>query len=96
MISASKRLQKEWFDYSKNKTHEQEILLIANPSNILQWEATVQAPNESYYKGFKFDLAIQAPSDYPMRPPTIRFKTKIFHPNVLFNVTKIRSIITPC
>ena len=36
------------------------------------------------YAGAAFQLAIRVPKQYPLSPPEVRFKTKIFHPNVHF------------
>ncbi|XP_058052712.1 ubiquitin/ISG15-conjugating enzyme E2 L6 isoform X2 [Ahaetulla prasina] len=37
--------------------------------------------NPPYNKG-AFWIEINFPCEYPLKPPTIRFKTKIYHPNV--------------
>eukprot|EP01040_Poterioochromonas_malhamensis_P001010 gene1010-1072_t len=90
MITASKRLQKEHSQIKKSTGSKDEILkLEPNSDNIMRWNATIQAPKDSYYEGFSFDLSIDVPSNYPLVPPVIKFKTKIFHPNVLFDSGEI-------
>jgi len=34
------------------------------------------------YKGGKYKLEVALPKEYPFKPPTVNFKTKIWHPNV--------------
>lgn len=34
------------------------------------------------YQGGKYEIEITLPSNYPFKPPTVSFKTKIYHPNV--------------
>ncbi|GFV54122.1 ubiquitin-conjugating enzyme E2 5A [Trichonephila clavipes] len=46
------------------------------------WQASIAGPVDSPYEGGLFYLYLQVPSSYPMSPPTVRFITKIFHPNV--------------
>ncbi|XP_058796697.1 uncharacterized protein LOC131667355 isoform X2 [Phymastichus coffea] len=46
------------------------------------WQATITGPSGSPYEGGIFYLYLQVPYSYPMRPPVVRFLTKILHPNV--------------
>ncbi len=62
------------------------IRLNVSENSMTNWTAVIVGPPGSYYDGFEFDLDIRVPSEYPMVPPVIKFKTKIFHPNVLFEV----------
>ena len=57
-----------------------------SPQQLLLWTATIKAPPYSVYEGFEFEVSIECKSDYPLTPPKMTFITKIFHPNVLFDV----------
>ena len=47
----------------------------------------ITGPPETPYEGFRFELQIDVGDTYPMVPPAIMFKTKIFHPNVHFHAS---------
>ncbi len=51
----------------------------------------VQGPADTPFAGGCFELAIRVPEQYPLVPPTMSFKTKIFHPNVHFKVSMLPS-----
>jgi ubiquitin-conjugating enzyme E2 C len=53
--------------------------------NLLRWVATILGPDETPYAGLTFKLTFEFPSNYPMAPPTVLFKTPIYHPNVDFS-----------
>lgn len=53
--------------------------------NLLNWTATMIGPEGTYYEGLKFKLSFNFPASYPYTPPTVLFKTPIYHPNVDFS-----------
>jgi len=53
--------------------------------NLLSWQATIEGPDETPYAGLAFKLTFAFPSNYPYAPPTVLFKTPIYHPNVDFS-----------
>lgn len=87
MLSAVRRLQKEYSALA-NQVDENIVLAPVAADKLTEWNATIRAPAGSFYEGYEFDLLITVPSNYPMVPPTIKFVTKIFHPNILFSVSQ--------
>ena len=53
-----------------------------NDNDIFHWEAVINGPEETDYKDGVFLLDIIIPTEYPYKPPTCKFKTKIWHPNI--------------
>ncbi|KAF8430060.1 ubiquitin-conjugating enzyme/RWD-like protein [Tirmania nivea] len=51
-------------------------------SDVYKWNVTLTAPRGSLYYGGVFHLNLTLPSEYPFKPPTLNFTTKIYHPNV--------------
>ncbi|CAK0830020.1 unnamed protein product, partial [Prorocentrum cordatum] len=52
------------------------------PDELLEWVAELHGPSETPYAGGVFYLSMSFPEEYPMRPPTVLFLTRCFHPNV--------------
>jgi ubiquitin-conjugating enzyme E2 L3 len=50
-------------------------------ANLLVWEGVI-VPSEVPYNKGAFRVEFTFPDQYPFKPPTVLFKTKIFHPNV--------------
>jgi len=50
--------------------------------NLLSWVGTVEGPADSVYEGLKYKLRMEFPAGYPYSPPTVKFSTPCFHPNV--------------
>lgn len=51
----------------------------------MKWTATIDGPDGTPYAGLSFKLAFEFPSTYPLTPPTVLFKTPIYHPNIDFS-----------
>lgn len=60
----------------------QGIFAIPLDAKCCHWQASITGPVGSPYEGGIFYLYLQVPSSYPMKPPVVRFLTKVFHPNV--------------
>ncbi|XP_064632838.1 ubiquitin-conjugating enzyme E2 13-like [Lineus longissimus] len=43
---------------------------------------TIDGPKDSPYENGVFKLELYLPQEYPMMPPKVYFKTKIYHPNI--------------
>ncbi|XP_028356720.1 ubiquitin/ISG15-conjugating enzyme E2 L6 [Physeter macrocephalus] len=79
-MTASKRvakelegLQKELPRYLRN--------LFSDDANVLVWHALL-LPEKPPYNLKAFNLRISFPEEYPFKPPTVTFTTRIYHPNV--------------
>lgn len=86
---ATKRLLRE---YGSQRTSPNPHLLSLQPvdeDDLTHWKASFAGQPDSPYSDGVFDLDIQTPQDYPLRPPTIRFLTRICHPNINFNTGEI-------
>jgi ubiquitin-conjugating enzyme E2 A len=57
-------------------------------SNVMTWQAVIFGPDDTPWEGGTFKLLLEFTEDYPNKPPTVKFLSKLFHPNV-YNDGKI-------
>ncbi|KAK6919651.1 Ubiquitin-conjugating enzyme E2 [Dillenia turbinata] len=50
--------------------------------NIYYWKGTISGSKDIVFKGTEYKLSLSFPTDYPFKPPKVRFETGCFHPNV--------------
>ena len=74
------RIQKELKIFRKNTPSNCSAGPIAD--DLRKWQATILGPHNTPYQNGVFYLSVQFPEEYPFKPPIIKFKTKIFHPNI--------------
>mmetsp|Transcript_25515 Transcript_25515/g.33344 ORF Transcript_25515/g.33344 Transcript_25515/m.33344 type:complete len:148 (+) Transcript_25515:40-483(+) len=76
----SRRLTKELQDLESSPLD----YVTCGPINddIMHWNAMLMGPENSPYYGGIFNLDIEFPSEYPFKPPKVKFVTKIYHPNI--------------
>ncbi|KAL5285685.1 CDC34 family protein [Megaselia abdita] len=63
--------------------------------NLFEWEVAIFGPPQTLYEGGYFKAHMKFPSDYPYSPPSIRFLSKVWHPNVYENGDLCISILHP-
>ena len=80
-IMSAARLKKELVEITKD-TKLTGVSVKALTSDLKQLIGTVQGPPESPYEGGEFEVDIQIPSEYPFGPPKMKFRTKLWHPNI--------------
>lgn len=68
---------------------------LVNDDNLFEWEVAIYGPPDTLYQGGYFKAHMKFPMDYPYSPPTVRFLTKVWHPNVYENGDLCISILHP-
>ena len=78
-----RRLNKELSDITLEiqKSKEPITVKLVN-DEIIHWTATIKGPSNSPFEEGIFTLDIIFPTEYPFKPPIIKFLNKIFHPNI--------------
>ena len=85
MSFTSSRLSRE---LAKIKSEKIEGIEILTTDDLSSWTALVDGPPGTPFEKGKFRLEIKFNENYPLKPPSVKFIDKIFHPNV-YNDGKI-------
>ncbi|KAK5125982.1 hypothetical protein LTR85_011337 [Meristemomyces frigidus] len=66
-------------------------------NSVFEWEIMIMLDEEqdSLYGGGCFRARLNFPPTYPLAPPTMRFMTPLFHPNIYANGEVCISILHP-
>lgn len=56
-----------------------------NPDNIMVWNAVIFGPPDTPFEDGSFRLTLTFTDAYPNKPPTVRFVSRMFHPNIYVN-----------
>eukprot|EP00295_Goniomonas_pacifica_P009622 CAMPEP_0175826236 /NCGR_PEP_ID=MMETSP0107_2-20121207/11664_1 /TAXON_ID=195067 ORGANISM="Goniomonas pacifica, Strain CCMP1869" /NCGR_SAMPLE_ID=MMETSP0107_2 /ASSEMBLY_ACC=CAM_ASM_000203 /LENGTH=164 /DNA_ID=CAMNT_0017138875 /DNA_START=9 /DNA_END=503 /DNA_ORIENTATION=- len=58
------------------------ISAFPNGDNMFHWLGTIHGSGGTVYESLEFRLSFKFPQNYPLSPPTVKFETPCFHPNV--------------
>ena len=70
----------EYLDHEKNPTPFGNATPVGEDLN--RWNIFIIGPALTPYAGGTFRIKLRFPEEYPFLPPTVKFLTKIYHPNV--------------
>ncbi len=83
MCFSLQRLRRDLKEFKSSQPKEILSLSPVDESKSLEhWEAKIQGSVGTPYEDGVFVLNIHITPNYPFEPPTIKFKTKVFHPNI--------------
>ncbi|KAL6160063.1 hypothetical protein ACJBU6_01416 [Exserohilum turcicum] len=80
MAAMQKRLEREYHAMRKNPTLAYHVQL--KQGEFSDWLGSLQGLKNSAYQGGTFKFHLHFTEEYPAKPPTLRFTTRIYHPNV--------------
>lgn len=50
--------------------------------DLFNWWGTIEGPPDTPYANLRYKISLQFPANYPYSPPSVKFITPMFHPNV--------------
>ncbi|CAG7865617.1 unnamed protein product [Brassica rapa] len=68
---------------------------LVDESNVFQWSVSIMGPPDTLYEGGFFNAIMTFPEEYPNLPPTVRFTSEMWHPNVYSDGKVCISILHP-
>lgn len=77
---ARKRLLRDFKRLQKDAPHGIQASPLEN--DIMSWQAIILGPDDTVWEGGIFLLLLNFTEEYPNKPPLVKFKSNIFHPNV--------------
>ncbi|KAJ1898460.1 Ubiquitin-conjugating enzyme E2 7 [Kickxella alabastrina] len=79
--AASIKLRKELKELS-NASNPAFSVGLVDEDNLFEWNVTLFGPPDTHYEGGIFKAVMKFPKNYPFEPPTLRFTSEMWHPNV--------------
>ncbi|KAI0259945.1 UBC-like protein [Gloeopeniophorella convolvens] len=79
-VRAARRIQKELRDLHASPLEG--VTYEPVEDNLFKWKCSIRGAPDSPYKGGTFQFQLVLPEDFPFKPPTVTFSTKIYHPGI--------------
>ncbi|KAL8787726.1 MAG: hypothetical protein Q9213_002046 [Squamulea squamosa] len=78
----TRRITKEIADIQNDNLSNIKASLVGNGDDLTHLKGSFKGPPGTPYEGGTFQIDVRLASDYPFKPPIMKFDTKIWHPNV--------------
>lgn len=78
----NRRIAKEIADIQSDNLSNIKASPVGNGDDLTHLKGSFKGPPGTPYEGGTFQIDVRLASDYPFKPPTMKFDTKIWHPNV--------------
>lgn len=78
--TARKRLMRDFRRMQQDPTGG--ISAAPLPDDIMRWNAVIIGPENTPFEDGTFKLVIQFDEQYPTKPPSVKFISEMFHPNI--------------
>ena len=75
-------LQKQFKDLSKTSSDLGFSVGLFDDNDFYKWSVVLFGPENTIYEGGYFKASLLFPEDYPYSPPSMKFITQMFHPNI--------------
>jgi ubiquitin-conjugating enzyme (huntingtin interacting protein 2) len=80
--SRDRRVAKELQDIVSDRDKSGVYASPVDGVNMKHLKGLISGPPDTPYHGGTFTIDIQIPDNYPFKSPSMKFDTKIWHPNV--------------
>ncbi|KAL8948919.1 MAG: hypothetical protein Q9183_007647, partial [Haloplaca sp. 2 TL-2023] len=77
-----RRIAKEIADIQSDTFSHISAAPVGNGDDLTHLKGSFKGPPGTPYEGGTYSIDVRIPSDYPFKPPLMKFDTKIYHPNV--------------
>ncbi|KAL8713692.1 MAG: hypothetical protein Q9220_002218 [cf. Caloplaca sp. 1 TL-2023] len=78
----NRRIAKEIADIQSDNLSKISAAPIGNGDDLTHLKGSFKGPPGTPYEGGTYSIDVRIPSDYPFKPPIMKFDTKMWHPNV--------------
>lgn len=77
-----RRIGKELAEIHADTQSQINVEPVGGQEDITHLRGSFPGPPGTPYEGGTYKIDIKIPTDYPFRPPVMKFETKVWHPNV--------------
>ncbi|KAK7959355.1 ubiquitin conjugating enzyme [Apiospora aurea] len=80
--SRARRIAKELADIKADASSKITAEAAESTGDLTHLKASIPGPPGTPYEGGSFIVDVRIPTEYPFRPPVMKFDTRVWHPNI--------------